>query len=149
MRYHFGEMSFVRILVAWLILAALPLQGFAAASMMLCDHAGGAAAHQGHTAHAHADHHADGHAEHSSSGSDGHHAQPTVDVDAASTAQSPHDHTDACEHACSLCASCHVTGLARFDGLPIPPDPASAELPQPVQTVLTRAAPLPDKPPRA
>jgi hypothetical protein len=145
-------MSLVRIFVAWLIFAALPLQGFAAASMVLCEHSGGAAvaANERHTMHAHEDHRADEPVHHAEPAApDAHHAQLELGIDPASTAQSPHDHSDACQHACSVCASCHVMGLDRSNEPAAAPELVSAVLPQSVQPLLTRAPPRPDKPPRA
>ena len=127
-------MSIFRLLVAWLLMAALPLQGLAAATMLHCDQAIAAVAAAAHEDHgAHADH--------------GHHQAEAPDGHAA-------DHADAAtasdaDHKCPICALCQVMAVPQ--STPILPwaDPPSAELPQPCVPALTRAPPRPDKPPRA
>jgi hypothetical protein len=125
-------MSILRLLVAWLVMAALPLQGLAAASMLYCDQAAAAVAavHDEHADHDH-DHH-------QASARDGHEA----------------DHSDAADsghgdHKCPICALCQVVAIP--ESTPIIPwaDSPSADLPQPRALALTRAPPRPDKPPRA
>lgn len=137
---------FVRIFIAWLIAAALPLQGIAGASMLLCGQPAAAAAAVHEDAAAHADHHAHGYASHALP--DEAEAQPglaaAVDESQASAAHDPHG------HSCSICASCcHVLAMAETVTPLVPSGLPSAALAQPSAPVTTRASPLPDKPPRA
>ena len=127
-------MSFFRLLVASLVLAALPLQGLGAAWMLFCHQAVAAevAVHEDHAEHDHDHHHAaaaqDGHA------TDQGHAADQGDPD----------------HKCPICGGlCHVVAIPETT--PVLPwaDSPSADLPQPRVLALTRAPPRPDKPPRA
>ena len=127
-------MSIFRLLVAWLVLAALPLQGMAAASMLYCDQAAAAvAAAAVHEEHADPD---PGH--HQAAAHDGH---STGHADAAGAGHG--------DHKCPICALCQVVAIPETT--PVLPwaDSPSAELPQPRVLALTRAPPRPAKPPRA
>ena len=129
-------MSIFRLLVAWLVLAALPLQGLAGASMLFCDQAGAAVAAAG----AH-----DGHADHDH----GHHqvaAQDGQEGHAADQHGAGSGHGD---HQCPICALCQVVAIPETTPIVPSADAPSAELPQPRVLALTRAPPRPDKPPRA
>jgi hypothetical protein len=146
-------MSLLRLVIAWLVMAALPLQGIAAASMLFC----GGAAHSASAAP-----HGHDHAAHS-----GHGALPVAATDAGQAepvglaASLDHSHhvaeggtapgasaDDA--HACPICASC--CNLVALSGTPAPAlvddAPAAHTLDGPLR-VLTRHTPTPDKPPRA
>jgi hypothetical protein len=130
------SMSRIRILIAWLVLAALPLQGFAAASMLFCGMDAGhevqaqvqvmPGAHHDHATHSH---------EH------GGKAQKSAD----GGKQLP----DA-SHSCGVCASCcHSAALTETPRLlalaPLPP----AETAEPFVRIEPRPSTVPDKPPRA
>jgi hypothetical protein len=127
-------MSIFRLLVAWLVLAALPLQGMAAASMLYCDQAAAAVA----VAATHGEHADHDHGHHQASAHDGHAAGQ---ADAAGAGHG--------DHKCPICALCQVVAIPETT--PVLPwaDSPSAELPQPRVLALTRAPPRPDKPPRA
>jgi hypothetical protein len=138
-------LSRLRLLLAWLVMAALPLQGFAAATMAFCDGAhhertpwAGETVPLAHAVDARgAPHDQSGH-------SHAAHAQ-AFDDDGATQAA----HPDA-NHKCGVCASCcHSIALAE-----IPQWPALAPLPQaglsePVLLIHAAPSALPDKPPRA
>lgn len=133
-------MSRVRLLLAWLIMVALPLQGIAAVSMLYCNGA----------------HHMAGQKQ----------SQPTHQVSSSDEHDhSKHSHATAAQaeklddtakglpdaaHMCGACASCcNGSAIAALEGWP-----HFAPLPQIGSTepfVLIYAAPsqLPDKPPRA
>ncbi|MDP3762270.1 MAG: hypothetical protein Q8R01_17330 [Ramlibacter sp.] len=137
-----------RLLLAWLLLAALPLQGWAAATMLFCGPAQRAAVvakapphgeavshHDMHAAHhdmqaVHAQHHMDtGHA-----GSAGDGAQPVADG----------------SHTCGVCAACcHGVALAQTQQWPAASPAPRADLIEPLVAVVARPSPVPDKPPRA
>ena len=128
-------MSRIRLLFAWLILAAIPLQGFAAASMLFC---GMGAPHQQVRVQAQVASQHD-HAAHR-------HAQTvTAERQADTKAQLP-DVT----HTCGVCASCcHSVAISQT-----PASLATASLPQaeaaePFVLIHRRPSPVPDKPPRA
>ena len=136
----------LRVLLAWLLLAAIPMQGFAAASMLFCgmgtahvraqvadmspalhQHSIQEPAHHAHSSHSHAD-----------TGSHG-----------TTTPGAKQGVPDA-GHKCSICAACcnsvAIVGLEFV----IASVPASqAELAEPIVLILARATPVPDKPPRA
>ena len=135
----------LRLLLAWLLLAALPLQGFAAATMLFCGQAPrvltavAPANHGGHDDQAsHADHRrAAGH----------------DDATAHATDDGPPGHAphvaDA-GHGCNLCAAaCHAVGIASEPAaLAFSPAPQVPQA-EPFQRFASRPAPVPDKPPRA
>jgi hypothetical protein len=115
-----------RILFVWLLMAAIPLQGFAAAAMLFCDV--GVQQQQ----HVHA-------------------------VGQATTATaSHHEHamhgkvSKVSSHKCSICATCcnSMALIAKQPVLAAATAPQS-ELAEPLVSIQARAAPLPDKPPRA
>lgn len=87
----------VRIALMWLIALAVPLQGFAATSMLFCAPAHEAAAHHEHPGHDHVQH---GHAHHAAAPDA--HASAGMNHDDAG-AQSA-DKSSATK--CSVCASC-------------------------------------------
>ena len=134
-----------RLLLAWLMMAAVPLQGFAAASMLFCS----AAIHEGGTSQAQpmaAGHHGHaGHAVHR-------HADETA-VNAPETAASTSQAFGALPdvaHACSVCASCcHNVAITEFPSVvalaPLP----RADVAQPLLLPYSRPSPIPYKPPRA
>ena len=131
-------MSRIRLLFAWLVLAAIPLQGFAAASMLYCgmgpQHE---AAVQAQVRAAPAGHH--DHASHS-------HGQV---VKVQKTADGKSQLPDG-SHKCGVCASC-CHSAAIIDSVRVL---ALAPLPQAEAAALfvpihPRPSPVPDKPPRA
>jgi hypothetical protein len=134
-----ASMSALRILVAWILLAALPLQGLAAASMLACGQASHAALAQdaGHDHAAHGDAAVD--PAHMGSPHDQHHAAGGGgDGDGSSDA-----------HGCPVCAACNLVALYAAPTLgtqAIPPAVPAADGPV---RVATRVEPKPDKPPRA
>jgi hypothetical protein len=131
-RYDPIAVSILRLIVACLVMAALPVQGIAAASMLFCGKAAHSTAQE--AAHDHA-----GHASHASHGDE----------------QATHAHEGqgggiGGDHACPICASC-CNLVAVFEASPLGLDPARPAAP-PLQgpaRVLTREASAPDKPPRA
>jgi hypothetical protein len=132
-------MSRLRLLLFWLLILVVPLQGFAATSKLPCGglrHASqeantgmGGLVHPPSHHHAHAD----------TSGPD------LLDMPAIGT-----EAIDARSHQCGLCAACcHVIGIAVSVQpvllAPVPP----ADLPDRVERIATLELKLPRKPPRA
>jgi len=113
------SMPRLRLLLAWLLMAALPLQGMAAASMLFC---GSGAAGRIAQTESHPDHHAPGNAA-SEHGSHAHgaHAQS----DSTGHAGAGMDHAAADEgftqgHSCPICAACSQSqAVGGFDPLPL------------------------------
>lgn len=127
-------MTVLRLLLTWLLLAAVPVQGFAAASMLFCS----AATHEilGKTVAAVApdehDHSAHGHQE----GLNAKKAQPSEQV--------PDD-----AHSCGLCASCcHSVAIMELPYSASTAAVTPAQLTEPVVVIVNRSPPFPDKPPR-
>ncbi|MCY7320049.1 MAG: hypothetical protein LH617_15240 [Ramlibacter sp.] len=145
----------LRFLMLWLVMAAVPLQGLAAASMLYCgmgaQHgtahsipvpASAAPAHLGSDA-SDPDHLS--HVSHASHASQGHVAVADIVQPLDSQQQLP-----GADHECSVCASCSnavlITTLSSSAGaMPLP----QAELAEPFVLIQRRPAPVPDKPPRA
>lgn len=153
-------MSIVRLIVAWLVMAALPLQGIAAASMLFCDQAAHSTTQQ-QPAHDHASHGHD-HASHAHGGHDdaaaaehGHEAVADQGGDWVHVAQAGHDagakaSSVGDDHSCPICASCcNLVALSELPTLSLDSTPPMAPPLQGPSRVTTREAPAPDKPPRA
>lgn len=132
-------MSLLRLFVAWIVMAALPLQGLAAASMLFCGAAPAASSAQ-------ADHHG------ADAGHHGHAAVPAHDHAAGDHHGTSGGDQDAAEagHSCPICASCcQLVVLGSFGALPQLSSAPAVEPSAPPARVSTRAASVPDKPPRA
>lgn len=145
----------LRFLMLWFVMAAVPLQGFAAASMLYC----GLGAQHG-SAHsipmpaspvpAHPGSDASGldhlsHVSYATQASHSHVAGADIVQPLDSQQQLP-----GADHECSVCASCSnavaITTLSSSAGaMPLP----QAELAEPFVVIQRRPAPVPDKPPRA
>lgn len=142
-------MSRLRTIVAWLVMATLPLQGLAAASMLFC----GMAAHDAHpqlaTDLSHASHASTVHVattvEHDHSLHGHAQAQPAAKHGNSSGTKLP----DA-SHKCGVCASCcHGVAIAEHpQRVAFAPAP-QADLIEPLVLIQARPSPVPDKPPRA
>lgn len=135
-------MSLLRLLLAWLIMAAIPLQGFAAASMVFCKGAhhaqaisqaeapslATAAGMHDHSSHSHATQ-----------------AQATRAADQPVGAEIP----DA-SHKCGVCASCcHSIAIAELPHWPAFAPIPQAELAEPFLLIHTTPSAVLDRPPRA
>ena len=131
-------MSVLRLVIAWLVMAALPLQGMAAASMLFC----GQAAHTtvaAHGAHDHATHALGGSAH-------AHHGH----VDAHASPADAGEATADDGHACPICASCsNLVALSEPPSLSLAAHVPASQPSHGASRVLTREASTPDKPPRA
>ncbi|TWO70045.1 hypothetical protein FN976_17040 [Caenimonas sedimenti] len=132
-------------------MAALPLQGMAAASMLFCGSQAAArvaqtASHQGH----HASMNKAGH-DHAAHG----HAAPQVEAAQVEAAQADGaapaaDNGSQQSHSCPICASCsQAQAVGGFSSLPPALPASSAEPSQPAVRVSSQTPTLPDKPPRA
>lgn len=144
-----GSMSRFRLFLACLLMAALPLQGLAAASMLFCGSQAAArvaqaVSHQGHHASIDAvDHAARGHADHAS------HGHGPAQADAGHEAGQVTDDGAGQSHSCPICASCSQSqAVGGFESLPLASPAPSAEPSQPPVRVSSRSLTLPDKPPR-
>ena len=129
----------LRFLMLWLLMAAVPLQGLAAASMLYC----GMGAQHG--------------AAHSMAAADSPVPNPTShdhehDHGAMAKAEKSADgqqQLPGAEHECSVCAACSnavaiTTVASKVGAMPLP----QAELAEPSVLIQRRPAPVPDKPPR-
>ena len=135
-------MSRIRFLLAWLLMAAIPLQGLAAASMLYCGMGMAHAPVQGQVAVSTGTAVSGGH-DHSQHG----HAAPAKVVKAAGdTAKKLPD----AAHKCPVCASCcNLVAITEFPLLAIMAPASQAELDEPFVLIHARPLPVPDKPPRA
>lgn len=132
-------MSFWRIFLAWLIMAAIPLQGIAASSMLFC----AMESHHPHEAQAaqeHGEKHlAPGGHDHSKQ------AHQKVSTESASSSSLP----DA-NHACGVCgACCHSTAIAEMPRWTAPQPPEQTRKAEPFVLIHSPPFRVPDKPPRA
>jgi hypothetical protein len=121
-------MSRLRIVIAWLLMAALPLQGLAAATMLFCEggHHEQSAEAAAAASHGHEHNHAD------ASG----HASSVKPLDAG--------------HKCGICASCcYTVAIAQSMRSPSFAPLPQAGLAEPFVLIHTPPNRLPDKPPRA
>jgi hypothetical protein len=144
-------MSTIRLVLAWLLMAALPLQGMAAASMLFCGapaaaRVAQAATHQGHHASMNVSKH-----DHSAHGHEGGHgsygAQEQTEPDHDMRQAPDGDATQG--HSCPVCATCsQAQAVGGFASLPLAAPAPSAEPSQAPVRVSSRSPTLPDKPPR-
>jgi len=116
-------MSLLRVLLAWCLLAAIPLQGLAGVTMVYC----APAAHKhDHAAHAHAVH-------------------ASADGEGAAA----NDEAGGTLHSCSLCASCcHVVGIAEMPHAAGKTPASQASLDAPASPVHERPPTVLERPPR-
>lgn len=138
----------VRLFVLWIMMFAVPFQGYAAAAMVFCGpgHAGAMAEMSVELSGVH-DHARSPHAE---GRSDHHHeaaqaAKPPAKDGTAKTASAEPDTM----HKCGTCGACHATALTSTLDLAVFHDLAHADLAQPAVTMATLAPRVLDKPPRA
>jgi len=130
----------LRLLFTWLLLAVLPLQGFAAASMLPCGPMQQAAAWTApmDSAHDHGPSHAhpgSSHGHHAGQG----HAPSSSGADLADEG-----------HSCSACAAaCHAVALTGETAQVAIASSPAAPLSQAVARFDSRRPPVPDKPPSA
>ena len=133
LRYSLGMSQLVRSLFVWLLVLALPTQGWAAATMASCNQHHSASSHaadDGHVAHAHGDH---GHALADAAGG--------TPIDAESA------HASA--HTCSACAACCSVGALPSPVLTVPEGAAAPTVFAALQpSVGIFAADGPERPPR-
>jgi hypothetical protein len=141
-------MSRLRLLLAWLLMAALPLQGFAAASMLFCgnesQHAHAQALTVGASGADEAWSGLHGAGQHDRAGHQ--HASSKHPQHGEKSAHSMPDAT----HKCSVCAACCncVALVSTAHALALAPAP-QADLAEPFVHINARPSPVPDKPPRA
>jgi hypothetical protein len=129
-------MSRLRLLLFWLLVLAVPLQGFAATSKLLCGSAGALQAGAGHV---------------QAQGEDGHHVHADVQTPAqfAVAADAASALPDSTAHQCGLCAACCHAVASGYEYQLVFAAPApQADLPEPGARITTRGLRLPEKPPR-
>lgn len=136
-----------RFLFAWLLMAALPLQGFAATSMLFCGmermtmsqtSSGSRTAYEPNDR-------ADVVMQDIAVSMDSQ-IQTMAGPDAGTMAQVHHKMQG---HGCSVCAfSCQLVVIALIDRVPNASSPLSIEPEHPVVRVVTRSTSVPEKPPR-
>jgi hypothetical protein len=134
LRYSLVMSQLVRSLFVWLLVLALPVQGWAAATMASCSQHHSQSSHvaaDGHgTQHAHADH---GHV--------------PADADDADHGDAEPSHAGA--HSCSACAACCSVGALPSPVLTVPADAAAPTVFAAVQPAVgVFAADGPERPPR-
>lgn len=141
---------FVRTLLVWLLVLAVPAQGMAAATMAFCgpNHHEGASARAATIVASEHAHHGDSLSVH---GLDAGASADMASADTASVNAHPaaEKASQASQKKCSACASCCSLG-ALLSTVPVVPatDPAPAVFITVVPSVLAVAADGPDRPPR-
>ena len=137
-----------RLFVLWIVMFAVPFQGYAAAAMVFCEpgHANAMTEMSVERPGVNDDAqnpHADGHGDH-------HHetvqtAKPPAKDGTAKTASAEPD----AMHKCGTCGACHATALTSTMDVAVFHDLPEADLAEPAITVATLAPHVLDKPPRA
>ena len=131
-------MPWLRLLVLWIAMIAVPFQAYAAATMAFCGsgHTGTVAAtHPATTAH---DGSAHDHAH------DHDHAAAVDHAAAADAADPPADTA----HQCATCGACHAAALTGLFPAVVVHDLPAADLAEPSFAMATNTSRVPDKPPR-
>jgi cytochrome c553 len=125
----------LRTILLWLMMLAVPFQGYAAAAMAFCAPEAAqlavGAVHD-HTQHDHGSAHADG------NDAADHHA-----------AQSAHDDHSNAAHKCGNCAACHSVGMMPTLDISILHGLPQADLAEPLHAIANVSPRVPHKPPRA
>lgn len=143
-------MSRFRLFLAWLIVAAIPLQGLAAASMLFCGpgphHAPvqAAASQQDQLSHASNGDAAHDHSKHADE------AKNEAKDEAKKVGDNTSKKLPGASHKCAVCASCcNLVAVAEFpEFLEFTALPQAA-LAEPFVLIHPRPSQVPDKPPRA
>lgn len=132
------RMSRLRLLLFWLLVLVVPLQGFAATTKLLCDSARGA---HGHSA---ADARGEEH-DHSRHAHGNARLYMDTHADAGMTATS----LDGPAHHCGLCAACcHAVALGHEFQAVFASPPPQADIPEVAASIPSRSTRQPEKPPR-
>ena len=139
-------MSRIRLFLIWLVVAAIPLQGLAAASMLVCGTGEHHAPAQVATVQAVPASSA------ATAGSEYDHSKHShaAEVRVKKTADNAGKKLPDVAHKCGVCASsCHIVAVTQFPQLvafaPVP----QADLAEPFVLIHARPSQVPDKPPRA
>jgi hypothetical protein len=126
-----------RFLLTWMLMAAVPIQGFAAGAMLFCAAATHEVAAYEIQASAQRQH------DHST------HTHQTGDVANKGTLSTKAAVADA-QHQCSVCAACcHSVGITELPSMSRAASAPEADLADPFVLIVSQPLPLPDKPPRA
>lgn len=142
------RMHRVRLFVLWIVMFAVPFQGYAAAAMVFCGpgHAGAMTEMSMDLPgmHDHVQHpHADGHGDHQNETAQA--AKPPAKDSTVKTASAEPD----AMHKCGTCGACHATALTSKLELAVFHDLPPSDLAEPAITMATLAPRVLDKPPRA
>lgn len=131
-------MSRLRLLLFWLLVLVVPLQGFAATTKLLCDSARAAHGHQAMEAAG------EGHA-HSHPAREDSRLSVHTHAEAGAAATS----LDGPAHQCGLCAACcHAVALGHEVQAVFASPPAQADHPEVAASIPSRSMRQPEKPPR-
>jgi cytochrome c553 len=133
----------LRAILLWLMMLAVPFQGYAAAAMAFC---APASAHSSSgVVHDHGDAH-----DHGTQGAAHHHAGASSD-DSAHHHDAPgaQDEPSDAAHKCGNCAACHAVGMMPTLDTPILHGLPQADLAEPLRAMATVSPRVPHKPPRA
>ena len=137
-------MSRFRLFLAWLIVAAIPLQGLAASSMLFCGMGGHHAPAQAAAAQADMDSRGNT----ASAGHDHSKHSHLGDVQVQKTDNAGKKLPDPA-HKCAVCASCcNVVAMTEFQSLVAFAPMPQAELAEPFVLIHAQPSRVPDKPPR-
>jgi cytochrome c553 len=133
----------LRAILLWLLMLAVPFQGYAAAAMTFCAPEPAAHASSG-AVHDHSGH------DHGTQGVEHHHANASSDdsVD-HHDASSAHDDSSDAAHKCGNCAACHSVGMTPTLDTPLLHGLPQADLAEPLRAMATVSPSVPHKPPRA
>ena len=137
-----SAMVSLRAILLWLMMLAVPFQGYAAAAMAFC---APATAHSSlGMVHDHSGH------DHAMLDAEHHHADVSSDDGADHhDASSAHDDSSDTSHKCGNCASCHSVGMTPTLDTPILRGLPQADLAEPLRVMATVSPSVPHKPPRA
>ncbi|WP_162573535.1 hypothetical protein [Variovorax sp. PBL-H6] len=139
-----------RAILLWLMMLAVPFQGYAAAAMAFCSPVSAHASSSSGKVHDHGRHdHGTLHAEHHPSGVS---SSAVSDHDAVrhDAANAHHEPSDAdAAHKCGNCAPCHAVGMMPTLDTPLLHGLPQADLVEPLRAIATVSPRVPDKPPRA
>lgn len=133
----------MRMLLAWIVLLAIPLQGVAAASMLFCGMSG-----QERVSHVHAVGGAGDHQQHADHATHKQHHGTSESAQAQDDPAETQQHTGNA-HKCSVCAACsHAVGMTGFSTALTVTTAPQAEPDMVVAAMHSYSTRVDDKPPR-
>ena len=134
----------LRAILLWLMMLAVPLQGYAAAAMAFCAPASAHSSSGASVVHDHSGH------KHGTPDAEHHHSNVSSDDNAdRHDAPGAHDEPSDAAHKCGNCAACHAVGMMPTLDTPVLHGLPQADLAEPPRAMASVSPRVPLNQPRA